>query len=86
MSETPIYFLGGPLDGVEYSGRLSDEILVPDAADMVHGYDRESGKAFTLFGEHRYELRTYRNGDTCVMRYKHVAYTKPQLPSPEDTP
>ena len=80
MSEAPIYFSGGPLDGRTHSGRLADVIFVPDAADMVHGYDREGGYTYNLFGEHRYELREYRKGDECVLRYEHVSYTKPVAP------
>lgn len=79
METKRIPFVGGPLDGEDYKWTTAKAVLVPDAADMITGYDRERDEVFTLFGEHRYEMRCYVNDGEKVYRLEHAGYTRPTL-------
>ena len=76
-----IPFVGGPLDGQTYAWTTSNAVLVPDAADMLTVYSPKWDETRTLFGEHRYEMRCYANGDERRYQLEHVSYTEPKVPA-----
>ena len=73
-------FVGGPMDGQDYAWTTARAVLVPDAADRITGYDPERNELFTLFGEHRYEMKCYVKDGEKAYRLEHAEYKKPTLP------
>ena len=74
-------FVGGPMDGKYYAWTTTAKaVLVPDAADRITGYDPERNGLFTLFGEHRYEMRCCAKDGEEAYRLEHAEYKKPTLP------
>ena len=71
--------IGGPLDGQDYPWTTARVVLIPDASDMIHAYNREWGESVTLFGEHRYEMRCYARDGKKSYQLEHAGYTKPSL-------
>ena len=68
------------MDGQDYAWTTARAVLVPDAADRITGYDPERNELFTLFGEHRYEMKCYVKDGEKAYRLEHAEYKKPTLP------
>ena len=75
-----VQFVGGPMHREWHPWTTARWVLVPDSQDWVTGFDPERNELFTLFGEHRYEMRCYAKDGEKVYRLEHVEYKKPTLP------